>query len=117
MGDWVLALLPIIFSPLQAKFSGPYEVVKQVSELNYIIFTPEHRRKSQMHHVNLLKPFYCRVSSKPRSTEAPSSPGGMCPVCSVGRVSTVHAPLFLAAEVEDGLPHLDSTVVQGRLKN
>lgn len=41
--DRVLALLPIISSPFRAKFSGPYEVVKQVSGLNYIISSPERR--------------------------------------------------------------------------
>lgn len=33
------------------------------------------------------------------------------------RVSAVHTPRFVAAEVEDGLPCLDPSVFQGRLKN
>ncbi len=117
VGDRVLALLPIVTSPFQAKFSGPYQVVKQLSELNYIISTPERRRKTQMCHVNLLKPFYCRASPESGRAEAQSPSGGAHPVCSVGRVSAVHAPQFVAAEVEDGLPCLDPTVLQGRLTN
>lgn len=117
VGDRVLALLPIVTSPLQAKFSGPYEVVQQVSELNYIISTPERRKKTQMCHVNLLKPYYARASLDSHTAEAPVSLEGPRPVCSTGRVSTVHVPQIVAAEVEDGLPVLDPTLVQGRLKN
>lgn len=46
-----------------------------------------------------------------------SPTGGRHPVCSVGRVLTVHVPQVVAAEVEDGLPSLDACVLQGRLKN
>ena len=117
VGDWVLALLPIVTSPLQFKFSGPYEVVKQVSELNYIISTPECRKKTRMCHVNRLKPYYACVSPDSHTAEAPVSPEGKRLVCSAGRVSTVHAPQIVEAEVENGLPVLDPTLVQGHLKN
>lgn len=43
LGDQVLALFPVVCSPIQAKYAGPYTAVKQVSELNYIISTPERR--------------------------------------------------------------------------
>lgn len=40
VGDQVLALLPITSSPFQAfKFTGPYKVVKKVSEHNPITMT------------------------------------------------------------------------------
>ncbi len=39
-GDQVLALLPIIGSPFQAKFAGPYTVARKISDLNYLITTP-----------------------------------------------------------------------------
>ncbi|KAL2080855.1 hypothetical protein ACEWY4_022708 [Coilia grayii] len=61
-GDQVLALLPIIGSPFLAKFSGPYTVVRQVSELNYLISTPERKKSSQLCHVNLLKPYFPQFS-------------------------------------------------------
>ncbi len=31
-GDQVLALFPVVSSPFQAKFAGPYSIVKQVSD-------------------------------------------------------------------------------------
>ncbi|XP_076053551.1 uncharacterized protein LOC143032568 [Oratosquilla oratoria] len=54
-GDSVLALLPFQGNPLRAKFSGPYEVVKRVGELNYIVATPDRRRSQQLCHMNMLK--------------------------------------------------------------
>lgn len=52
-GDQVLALLPV-WSPFQAKFSGPYTVLERLSELNYLIATPDRRRERRLCHVNLL---------------------------------------------------------------
>lgn len=106
----VLALLPLVTSPFQVKFSGPYEVPKQLSELNYIISTPDWRKKTQLCHVDLLKPCFHQVTSEPGFVEQ-SSMGGGHPVCSVGRVSTT--PKVVAAEVEDGLPDLDPCVLHG----
>jgi hypothetical protein len=41
-GDQVLALLPIVGSPFQAKFyKGPYTVVHQSIEQNYLVANPE----------------------------------------------------------------------------
>lgn len=42
-GDRVLALLPVEGSPFQAPFTGPFEVVEQVTDLNYMIATPSRR--------------------------------------------------------------------------
>ena len=36
-GDRVLALCPLMSSPFQAKFMGPYTVLKRASDLNYLI--------------------------------------------------------------------------------
>ena len=55
-GDQVLALLPVVSSPFQAKFLGPFNVLHKLSDLNYLIETPGHRRKTQVCHVNLLNP-------------------------------------------------------------
>ncbi|CAI9731147.1 Hypothetical predicted protein [Octopus vulgaris] len=61
----VLALLPVLGSSLKARFSGPYKVVKQLNNLDYVIETPDRRKKQQVCHVNMLKPFYERdVESK-----------------------------------------------------
>ncbi|KAL2097351.1 hypothetical protein ACEWY4_006558 [Coilia grayii] len=59
-GDRVLVLLPMVGSALQAKFSGPYQVQSKLSETDYIIHTPERRRKTRVCHVNMLKPYVSR---------------------------------------------------------
>lgn len=53
-------MLPLVSSPFQAKFYGPFSVLRQVSEQNYLLSTRERRRKNQLCHVNLLKPYYTR---------------------------------------------------------
>lgn len=54
----VLALFPVVGSPFHAKFEGPYKVVTQVSDENYVISSLDRRRKSQLCHIDLLKPYY-----------------------------------------------------------
>ena len=56
-GDRVVALLPIPGSPFRARFSGPYTVVRQVTEQDYVIATPNRRKSLQLCHVNLLKAY------------------------------------------------------------
>lgn len=51
-GDSVLVFLPIPGSVLQAKFIGPYVTDKKLSETDYVVRTPDKRRKCQ---VNMLK--------------------------------------------------------------
>lgn len=59
-GDKVLVVLPVVGSALSARFSGPYVVERRVSDTNYLILTPERRRKTRLCHVNMLKPFHVR---------------------------------------------------------
>ncbi|CAI5682996.1 unnamed protein product [Oreochromis niloticus] len=39
---------------------GPYVIVRKVSDTNYILNTPERRRKTRLCHVNMLKPYHAR---------------------------------------------------------
>lgn len=57
-GDQVLLYLPKSGESLQAKFQGPFTVSEKVSPLNYVISTPDRRKKSRLCHVNILKAFY-----------------------------------------------------------
>lgn len=57
-GDQILTLLPIAGSPFLVKFTGPYTVVWEVSDFNYLISTSDHKRSMQLWHINLLKPYY-----------------------------------------------------------
>jgi len=59
-GELVLALLPIHKQPLCSKYHGPFRVMKRTSEVNYIIETPERRKKKRLVHVNLLKKYHSR---------------------------------------------------------
>ena len=61
-GDSVLIFLPIPGSVLQAKFTGPYAIEKKLSETDYVIRTPDRRRKTRVCHVNMLKPYVDRCS-------------------------------------------------------
>ena len=45
VGDKVLVLMPIAGSALSARFSGPYEVSDKLSDTDYVIHTPERKRK------------------------------------------------------------------------
>ena len=80
-GDQVLALLPVIGSPFQAKFSGPYSVLRQVSDVNYLISTPDRRRVSQLCHVNMLKPYFLRSTTE--LTERETKPVALAALVSV----------------------------------
>ena len=56
-GDKVLAILPVTGKPLQARFHGPYQIHKKISEVNYVVLTPDRRKEKQLCHINMLKPY------------------------------------------------------------
>ena len=62
-GQKVLALLPVPGKPLQARYYGPYVIDQKLSELNYILITPDRRKSKQLCHVNMLKPYIDRNNS------------------------------------------------------
>lgn len=101
-GDQVLALMPIVGSPFQAKYTGPYTVIEKITDLNYFIATPGRRKSKQLCHVNLLKPFYSRGMGSGQTEE------GVCPALAVGSMALIH---------EDGVPEPDDSLLCGRLKN
>lgn len=110
-GDQVLALLPVVGSPFQAKFAGPYTVVSQLSELNYLIATPDRRKRNQLCHINLLKPYYARTPAQVKadtSDVAPLAVGSVLTSCTLGQSS-------LGGEEDVAAP--DDSVLRGRLKN
>ncbi|XP_048044029.1 uncharacterized protein LOC125266937 isoform X1 [Megalobrama amblycephala] len=63
VGDQVLALLPVPSSPFHARFTGPYTIAKCYSNNNYLLNTPDRRKKVQVCHVNLLKSYVTPVPS------------------------------------------------------
>ena len=56
-GQKVLALLPVPSNPLNSKFFGPYVIQKTLSDVNYVVVTPDRRKQTQLCHVNMLKPY------------------------------------------------------------
>ena len=57
-GERVLVLFSVIGNPLQAKYSGPYKVVKKISDTNYLVKTPDRRKETQVCHINMLKAYH-----------------------------------------------------------
>ena len=57
-GDRVLVLFPVVGNSLQAKYSGPYKVVKKISDTNYLVKTPGRRKETQVCHINMLKAYH-----------------------------------------------------------
>ncbi|XP_066980257.1 uncharacterized protein [Macrobrachium rosenbergii] len=63
-GDKVLILLPLVENQLQAKFVGPYEIEKKINDSNYVVNTPDRKKKQWVCHVNMLK-LYCERKVEP----------------------------------------------------
>ena len=57
-GDTILVLFPVVGNPLQAKYSGPYKVVKKISDTNYLVRSPGRRKETQVCHINMLKAYH-----------------------------------------------------------
>ncbi len=71
-GDQVLILLPSSRSPFCAKFTGPYIILRKLSNENYQVATPDRRKSRQCFHVNLLKAYRSRNSGvQPTNSIAP----------------------------------------------
>lgn len=62
-GDFVLVLLPIQNSPLQARFAGPYSIKEKLNETDYVVSTPDRMRKTRVCHINMLKAYSTRQDS------------------------------------------------------
>ena len=57
-GDRVLVLFPVVGNPLQAKYSGPYKVVKKISDANYLVRTPGRCKETQVCHINMFLAYH-----------------------------------------------------------
>ena len=53
-----MVLFPVVGNPLQAKYSGPYKVVKKISDTNYLVKTPDRCKETQVCHINMLKAYH-----------------------------------------------------------
>ena len=60
VGQQVLVLIPMKTSKLSAAWEGPGRIVRKVSDVNYVVELPGHRKSMRMYHVNMLKPYISR---------------------------------------------------------
>ncbi|CAI5677731.1 unnamed protein product [Oreochromis niloticus] len=103
-GDKVLVLLPVPGSALSARFAGPYVVVRKVSETDYVLSTPERRRKTRLCHINMLKPYHDRETHETVASAATPS-------------AVSAAVLSVEASADDDLHILSEGQQCGRLAN
>ena len=59
-GQKVLVFLPLQNDPLKAKYYGPYKILRKTSAVNYLIETPDRRKKTRLCHLNMMKAYYDR---------------------------------------------------------
>ena len=64
VGDKVLVLLPVPGNPLRATFIGPCTVLEKAGDVNYVVSTPDRRKKTQRCHINMLKKYHERKSDQ-----------------------------------------------------
>ena len=69
VGDQVLVLLPVPGSPLEARFMGPYKVLERIGDLDYVVATPDRRKRTQKCHVNMVKPYHVQTENTDTETE------------------------------------------------
>ncbi|XP_076047361.1 uncharacterized protein LOC143028891 [Oratosquilla oratoria] len=58
----------------QAKYDGPFQIVVRVGEANYVVYTPDRRKKKRIVHVNLLKPYRMRKKKEREASVEPPLP-------------------------------------------
>ena len=98
-GDKVLVFLPIPGHPLSAKYHGPYEVELKLSEVNYLIKTPDKRKRNRVCHINMLKLY------SPRDIEV------------VTQDTPRVAPVVSLAKIPTDLPTIEHKFAENKLKN
>lgn len=55
--DKILIFFPESFPPFSPRLSGPYEVIKTLSERNYLIANPDKNKKRQFLHIYMLRQY------------------------------------------------------------
>ena len=53
--------------PTETQYYGPYKIKRRVSDVCYVISTPDRRRKESVCHINLVKPYKVRSTALPIS--------------------------------------------------
>ena len=106
VGEKALALLPIPYQPLQARYSGPYVIAKKVSDVDYVIDTPDRRKSQRLCHINMLKAY--QQHSKETTNEA-NSPETPSPVLCSTVLKEEHSSSQATESVVGGSPKLKNS--------
>ncbi len=93
VGDQVLVLLPLPGSALQAKFTGPYVIEEKLNDTDYVVQTPDRKRKTRVCHINMLKLYISRSNSR-NSISAPVTSVTPVVVASVNAASSGYSPIM-----------------------
>ena len=62
-GDQVLILLPTSNSKLEAQWQGPYEVIKPVGVVNYLVHLHDRKKSKRVFHINMLREWHAPIST------------------------------------------------------
>jgi len=113
VGQKVLVLLPVQNNPLQARYVGPYVIQNKISEVNYVLSTPDRRKKTQLCHVNMLKTYFDRseITSREQASvnvvcsysENNLDESNLCDVTCSAKLTNSES----LQNLEDKLKHLD----------
>ena len=108
-------LLPVPGKPLEARYFGPYVVEKKLSDLNYVIKTPDRRRQNRLCHVNMLKPYIDRNgtnivhSVNLISTDPTQSENDFCEKFDAPSVTTKLENSQILQDLDSKLEHLPAS--------
>ncbi|XP_058618161.1 uncharacterized protein LOC131531435 isoform X1 [Onychostoma macrolepis] len=106
-GDQVLVLRPIVSSPFEAKFDGPFVVQRKLSDENYEVITSSRKKSVKRYHVNSLKPYY--------ENETKAVPNKISAHSVLSSVSVGEGKMSLVGEEEETISP-DDCVFSGFLK-
>lgn len=79
-GEKVLVLLPLPGSSLQSRFAGPYIVERKLNDTDFVIHTPDRKRKYRVCHINMLKLFFHGENDPMAAPPAPAMPVSAAPL-------------------------------------
>lgn len=109
VGEKVLVLKPMRGGGLGAAFVGPYTVAKKVGDRNYVLNTPDGRRKTRLCHINLLKPYHGRDGASVAVCVSSDLGGGEeDDMIEVEPVSAHLGNVAALSKLEENLGHLSS---------
>ena len=113
IGDKVLALLPIPQQPLQARYCGPYLITRKVSDLDYVIATPDRRKPQRLCHINMLKEYQERTSTPATVAEQSS----VTPNCVIQDLDLNSSEREVSEDMTDCVMVLKNSDVLSNLKD